>query len=166
MKKIFLILENLSGKIDIGVTFAVTPERQRVIDMTTPTIFVSRIFLIKIPPLKTNWQIFIKPFKPIIWILLCFFMLIVFTIILIIEIKLNGYSKISKMLNCFLLFKISLDQYVKFPKRGFSFHMIFCIWINFSLLIGTAYKSKLFYCKIIFSRYIYIFSRIIYYYII
>lgn len=87
------------------------------------------------PKTEVQWQAFLYPFRPLVWLSLAIGFILVAILILL---MLLPFSNSSVNSSIFITFKILIEQTTRIPR---STRAIAGAWLMFSIIVGTAYKS-------------------------
>ncbi|CAL8099085.1 unnamed protein product [Orchesella dallaii] len=133
----------LGQKADIGHVTALTFSRSIVVDSTFPVSYEWLTFTTGQPRSFHSWKTVYWPFTPTVWHLTTFvsvLMAIMFKIVL----KFTGQrSKLNKIVEYMLA--VITEEGVADPEQypTYSLRLTIVLWLLFSLLMSTAYRSKL-----------------------
>ncbi|CAG7654476.1 unnamed protein product [Allacma fusca] len=137
-----------NGKADIGCVSALLTDRYKEFDMTSYLYELSGEFLMALPDTSVNPKVLLTPFNPDVWIVFLVSLCIATSLLFFIlarNLKVGDrkyfaslYIAVSSPIAMFA------QQSVTLTRRARKFLPLLGLWLFYSLIMSTAYKSKMF----------------------
>jgi len=132
----------LYGDADLAVCLSVSPSRHVAYEFTSSMERFTNTFYIQIPKKGFTWKSIYRPFSTFVWIGVG--ITIVFIMGIHYAIKHLGSNQLEAKMDIFKILRILLDQDMEFNNwKNSATHVLFSSLMLFSLVMGTAFRSKL-----------------------